>query len=88
MGGIAEYCSDDGVLRDLADQIREVFGDEGEESAKQLEAFAIFHASGRTEASLERMDPDLATTIRRIWNLKDPEDVLLQRHQDRRRRKP
>ncbi len=86
IGGLTQFCTDPGVLRDLADLIREVFGSDGEAPAQQLEAFAHFHASGRTEASLEKMDPDMATAIRRIWNLSEPEDVLRQRWQDRRKR--
>jgi tetratricopeptide (TPR) repeat protein len=83
--GLVSHCSDAGVLNDIADAVREVFGEEGEIAVQEIEAFATFHASGGTEKALEHIDPDFATAIRRIWNLSDPKDELWERLKARRR---
>lgn len=65
---------DPGLLRDLADLAADVCGPAAEETANQLRAFAGVHAAKDKTASLQRLDPDLATAIRVILDLPEPSE--------------
>lgn len=65
---------DPGLLRDLADLAADVCGPAAEETANQLRAFAGVHEAKDKTASLQRLDPDLATAIRVILDLPEPSE--------------
>ena len=58
---------DAGFLTDVVDTLQDRFPDSFEGQRKILTAAADFHRSGRDRATLARMDPDIAQTLRMIW---------------------
>lgn len=82
---LTEHCPDPGLLRDIADLLQAQCGEVAEESATRLRQFADLHAAPDKEAYLQRIDPDLATAMRRIWNLPEPPDTLSKRGRPRAR---
>ncbi len=64
---VHEVVEDPQTLNDWASAIRFYFGDEGDAIAQRLRTSADYHASGRAPASLARVDPDLATTLRTMF---------------------
>jgi tetratricopeptide (TPR) repeat protein len=76
VAGLVASCSDPGFLLDVSHLVVNVFGPEAESEARRLRSFADFHAAEDKEKVLQKYDPDLATAIRRMWNVPEPEDVL------------
>ncbi len=74
--GLVAVCDDPGFLGDLADLIEHDFAEDAVRDAARLRIFARFHAAEDKEAVLQRIDPDLAIAIRRIWDVPEPEDQL------------
>lgn len=79
IAGVVSTCDDPGFLRDLSPLIVEVFGTEAEDEAQRLLTFAEFHTAEDKEKMLQRLNPDLAKTIRLMWNVPEPEDILARR---------
>ncbi len=65
---VAQQCDNSGFLDDLADLLRDTYGDQFSHETALLAATATYHKSGRDPASLERVDPDIATAIKRVWD--------------------
>lgn len=63
---LAVRVSDPGLLSDLADLVRAELPGQVVQ-ADLLAAAALYHAGGRDPASLQRVDPDIALAIRRVW---------------------
>lgn len=76
---LTQHCSEPGFLRDLADLLPTQFGTSASEAAKRLREFAALHEAPDKEIYLQRLDPDLAFAMRRIWNLPEPQDTLTKR---------
>lgn len=76
LSGLVSKCSDSGFLFDLSNLIVDIFGPAAETEAQRLRSFAAFHAEEQKEKVLQRFDPDLATAVRRLWNLPEPMDSL------------
>ena len=69
---VAQQCDQFGFLRDLESYIRDIFKDGlFSNEIVLLNAAAAYHSSGRDPAALERVDPDIATAIKRVWNAID-----------------
>ena len=79
INGLVNHCDDAGFLQDLADLLREGFGEKAEPEIQRLRAFAEVHAAPDKEKVLQRLDPDLALAIRRILGLPEPDDLLAQK---------
>ncbi|MBM3735951.1 MAG: hypothetical protein FJW39_09215 [Acidobacteria bacterium] len=69
--GLVSTCRDAGLLRDIAALLTERYPPSAEASARLI-SFAQFHEAPDREAYLQRIDPDLATAVRRIWNQPHP----------------
>lgn len=67
LGELAAQLTDPGLLTDVAGLLREELPPPYATRAALMEAAALFHASGRDPASLQRVDPDIALAIRRVW---------------------
>lgn len=67
LGELAAQLTDPGLLTDVAGLLREELPSPYATRAALMEAAALFHASGRDPASLQRVDPDIALAIRRVW---------------------
>jgi len=81
--GLATTSTDAGLLRDVAVLLEE--RSTASDITARLKAFAAFHDAVDKEAYLQRIDPDLATAIRRIWNVPEPTDTLAKRGRKRSR---
>ena len=66
--GLAAYCDDAGFLEDIADLVIELVPSITN-ATEQLRVFAAFHAAKDKEAFLQRLNPDLATAIRCMWDV-------------------
>lgn len=84
MDGLVTTSTDAGLLRDVA-LLLEERNTESDVTAR-LRTFAGFHEAADKEAYLQRIDPDLATAIRRIWNVPEPTDTLAKRGRKRSRK--
>lgn len=67
LGELAAQLTDPGLLTDVAGLLREELPPPYATRAALMEAAALFHAAGRDPASLQRVDPDIALAIRRVW---------------------
>jgi hypothetical protein len=76
INGLVNHCDDAGFLQDIAELLKETFGKEVETEIQALAAFAEVHAASDKEAVLQRLDPNLAHAIRRIWGFPEPDDLL------------
>lgn len=74
--GLVSYCDDAGFLQDMAELLKESFGEQAETEVQRLRAFAEVHAAPDKETVLQRLDPDWAHAIRRILGLPAPDDLL------------
>lgn len=74
--GLLRACSDPGLLRDLADLFVQVFGEAAQDHAQRMRRFAEVHEADDKERVLQHFDPDLATAIRRMWELPEPKDEV------------
>jgi len=74
--GLVNCCDDAGFLQDMAELLKEGFGEKAAAEIQRLQAFAEVHAASDKETVLQRMDPDLAHAIRRILGLPEPDDLL------------
>jgi tetratricopeptide (TPR) repeat protein len=72
ISGFAAACRDPGLLRDVAMLLTEDLAPDAPESGRLLRALAGVDEAGDAERILARMDPDMATLIRRLRNLPDP----------------
>lgn len=77
--------ADPGLLRDIAELLREHFRPLAEPVASQFEFFAAFHEAPDKEAFLQRVDPDFATFMRQILDLPPPPDASARRGRKRAR---
>ncbi len=68
----AGACRDPGLLRDVATLLTEDLTPDAPDSGRLLRALADVDEADDAERILARMDPDLATLIRRLRNLPDP----------------
>ncbi len=82
--GLVSSCHDAGLLRDVSGLIGERYPHGAAELSERLANFAAFHEAPDKESHLQHIDPDLATAIRRIWNMPDPSSTPPKR---RRRKK-
>ncbi len=64
---LAAKLTDAGLLKDLAGLLRDELSPRYATRAALMEAAALFHAAGRDPAALQRVDPDIALAIRRVW---------------------
>lgn len=64
---LAAKLTDAGLLKDLAGLLRDELPPSYATRAALMEAAALFHAAGRDPAALQRVDPDIALAIRRVW---------------------
>lgn len=64
---LAAKLTDPGLLKDLAGLLRDELPPRYATRAALMEAAALFHAAGRDPAALQRVDPDIALAIRRVW---------------------
>ncbi len=80
-----EKIHDPGLLRDLADLAQDVCGPAAEQAVNQLRAFAGVHEAKDKTAYLQRLDPDLATAIRVILDLPEPQESSATRGRQRAR---
>lgn len=76
---LTRHCDNADFLGDIADLLLEELGDPINEQAELLRKFAGLHAAPDKERYLQRLDPDLAIAMRRIWNLPEPPDNLEKR---------
>jgi hypothetical protein len=67
LSSLFREIDDAGFLTDVVDTLQERFPDNFEGQRKILTAAADFHRSGRDQATLAKMDPDIAQTLRMIW---------------------
>jgi hypothetical protein len=74
--GLVQHCDDAGFLQDMAELLKEGFGEKAAAEIQRLQAVAEVHATTDKETVLQRMDPDLAHAIRRILGLPEPDDLL------------
>lgn len=79
INGLVNHCDDAGFLEDMAELLMEGFGEKIKAEVQRLRAFAQVHAAPDKEKVLQRLNPDLALAIRRIWGLPEPADLLAQR---------
>lgn len=70
--GFAAACRDPGLLRDVATLMTPEIAPEAEETARLLQTLADVDEAARPETVLARLDPDVATLIRRLRGLRDP----------------
>jgi hypothetical protein len=63
----------------MADLLPRVLDTHGEEDSHILRLFADFHSARNKEQVLQRIDPDLAAAIRRVWNVPPATDRLAKR---------
>lgn len=70
--GFAAACRDPGLLRDVATLMTPELAPEAEETARLLKTLADVDEAARPETVLARLDPDVATLIRRLRSLPDP----------------
>lgn len=71
LDGIATQVTDPGLLSDIAALVRQALPARFATQAAMLDAASLFHAAGRDPASLQRVDPDIAIAIRRVWAVPD-----------------
>ena len=69
LGAFAEHCRDPGMLRDVAGLLDDALAPDAAQVRALLQALADFDAGRGGEAGLTRVDPDVATWIRRIRNI-------------------
>lgn len=69
LGAFAEHCRDPGMLRDVAGLLDDALAPDAAQVRALLQALADFDAGRGGEAGLTRIDPDVATWIRRIRNI-------------------
>jgi hypothetical protein len=74
--GLVNCCDDAGFLQDMAELLKEGFGEKAEAEIQRLQAFAEVHAAPDKETVLQRLDPNLAHAIRRILGFPEPDDLL------------
>ncbi|MCB1819995.1 MAG: hypothetical protein KDI73_00235, partial [Candidatus Competibacteraceae bacterium] len=79
INGLLNHCDDAGFLQDIAELLKEGFGKKAEAEIQRLQAFAEVHAASDKEAVLQRLDPNLAHAIRRIWGFPEPDDLLMRK---------
>jgi tetratricopeptide (TPR) repeat protein len=79
INGLVSHCDDAGFLQDLADLLKEGFGEQAEVEVQTIRLFAQVHAAPDKEKVLQRLDPDLAHAIRRILGLPEPTGRLAQK---------
>ncbi|WP_143015361.1 ATP-binding protein [Alloyangia pacifica] len=84
--GFAEACRDPGLLRDVATLMAPDIAPQAAESARLLYSLAKVDEAEDPETPLARMDPDVATVIRRLRGLTDPEPVSSGRKRIRKKR--
>jgi len=84
VSGFAAACRDPGLLRDVASLLTDDLAPQAAESAGLLRALADFDAADKPETALARMDPDLATLIRRLRDIPDPPPTRPKRKSGRR----
>jgi tetratricopeptide (TPR) repeat protein len=85
IAGFLASCSDAGLIRDVSQLIVDVFGPGADAEARRMQSFAEFHAAEDKEKVLQQFDPDLATAIRRMWSIPEPEDILARKGRRRSR---
>jgi hypothetical protein len=71
MTRFGEACKDPGLLRDVASLLTEDLDPSAPQSAVLLRALAAFDDAKDPATALARVDPDLATLIRRLRHLPD-----------------
>jgi hypothetical protein len=64
------------LLRYLADLLTTHFAAAADLASTRLRQFANLHEAPDLEVYLQRIDPDLATAMRRILNLPEPKDTV------------
>ncbi|GEO80827.1 ATP-binding protein [Pararhodospirillum oryzae] len=72
VAGLAGACRDPGLLRDVAGLLTTDLAPEAPAQAILLRALADVDAAEKPERILARLDPDVATWIRRVRGLPDP----------------
>jgi hypothetical protein len=86
ISAFAASCHDPGLLRDIATLLTEDVTPDAPESARLLQALAGVDEAEDAERILARMDPDMATLIRRLRNLPDPPPIKPKRAKARQRK--
>lgn len=82
--GFAAACRDPGLLRDVATLMTPELAPQAEEAARLLQTLADVDEAARPETVLARLDPDVATLIRRLRGLPDPKPPAGKRRGGRR----
>jgi len=70
--GFAQACRDPGLLQDVAGLLTSDFGEGAEFGAEVLQSLAKVDEAPTPEQALGRLDPDVATLIRRLRDLPEP----------------
>ncbi|MEZ5583730.1 MAG: hypothetical protein R3F37_14130 [Candidatus Competibacteraceae bacterium] len=68
INGLVAACNDSGFLKDIAELVVELFGPVQGSLAERVYNFAEFHAAADKEVFLQRVNPDLAVSIRKLWD--------------------
>ena len=84
VSGFAAACRDAGLLRDVASLLTEDLAPQASEGAQLLRALAEVDEADNAQTALARMDPDIATLIRRLRDIPDPPPIRPKRKTGRR----